>query len=139
MNRIKDKLKELRVLIEELRSIMPNEYSDYRSDIKLKAASERYFEKIVECITDVCFLVIKHKKLGVPEDDKSAYDLLRRGEIIDEGLRVSLREAKGMRNILAHDYGKVDDELVYHSITSEIIKDGKEFIKQIERVLLDNG
>ena len=46
-----------------------------------------------------------------------------------------LTEAKGMRNILAHEYGTVNDELVFHSITEEIEIDAREFIKVIKKEL----
>jgi len=133
MNRIKDKVNELKDLIKELESIMPHNFKEYKNDLKEKAACERYFEKMVECITDTCFLIIRYKKLGIPEDDKSAYDLLYKNEIITKQLCINLREAKGMRNILIHEYGKVDDELVFNTITFEIIKDSKQFINQLEK------
>ncbi|NQV09253.1 DUF86 domain-containing protein [Candidatus Woesearchaeota archaeon] len=133
MNRIKDKINELKTLINELESIMPSNFQEYKKDLKEKAACERYFERIVECITDVCFLIIKYKKLGIPEDDKNVYDLIFQNDIIDKKLYVDLKEAKGMRNIIIHNYGKTDDELVFNTITSEIIKDSKLFIKQIQK------
>jgi uncharacterized protein YutE (UPF0331/DUF86 family) len=40
-----------------------------------------------------------------------------------------------MRNILAHDYGVVDDEIVFESITGELEKDTTEFLKNIRRNL----
>jgi len=38
-----------------------------------------------------------------------------------------------MRNIIAHEYGEIDDEIVFNAITEELIKDVGEFIKGIER------
>ncbi|MBU1855001.1 MAG: DUF86 domain-containing protein, partial [Nanoarchaeota archaeon] len=112
MNRIKDKINELNNLIDELKTIISLNMSEYKNDLKTKAACERYFERIVECITDICFLIIKYKKLDIPEDDKQAYDILYKNKLLTKDLCVNLKEAKGMRNILAHEYGKVDDELV---------------------------
>ena len=40
-----------------------------------------------------------------------------------------------MRNIIAHEYGKIDDELVFHSITEELEKDILDLIKEIEKLL----
>ena len=34
-----------------------------------------------------------------------------------------------MRNIIAHMYADIDDEIVYHSITEELIQDTHHFIK----------
>ena len=42
---------------------------DYRKDLTIKAACERYFEKIVEACTDIAFLVARHNNLELPEDE----------------------------------------------------------------------
>lgn len=127
----KSKINELRGLISELEEIMPSDFSEYKK-LKEKAACERYFEKIVECMTDITLLIIKEKGLNIPDDDKSAYESLQDGGVISERLCKRLKDAKGMRNILAHEYGKVDDKLVFDSIRNEIIKDANKFIKEIE-------
>ncbi|MBI4447554.1 DUF86 domain-containing protein [Candidatus Woesearchaeota archaeon] len=82
----------------------------------------------------MAFLVIKEKGLKIPEDDKGAFDTLSREKIISEELAEKLKEAKGMRNILAHEYGKIDNEVVFESITPELETDTAEFIINIEKV-----
>jgi uncharacterized protein YutE (UPF0331/DUF86 family) len=34
-----------------------------------------------------------------------------------------------MRNIIAREYGKIDDEIVFHSITEELEKDVTDLIR----------
>jgi len=131
--RIDDKIDEIDRYLEELISITPKDFRKYSSDIKTKAACERYFEKIVESITDLAFLIIKDKGLRSPEDDKQAFDILAEEKEISKALGDRLKAAKGMRNILAHQYGQVDDEIVFEAITREIITDAKEFISGIEK------
>jgi len=43
-------------------------------------------------------------------------------------LAKKLRDAKGMRNILAHQYGQVDDKIVFNA-TKEIETDVNDFIE----------
>lgn len=74
--RIDDKIDEINLYLEELISIMPEDFRDYSSDYKTKAACERYFEKIIESSVDLAFPIIKHKGFRVPEDDKQAFDVL---------------------------------------------------------------
>ena len=38
-----------------------------------------------------------------------------------------------MRNIIAHQYGEIDDELVFKAISQELEKDVNEFIDLIEK------
>ena len=135
MKRIKDKINEINSYIEELKSIAPSTLEEYKSSILKKAACERYVEKIVESITDLAFLVIKTGNLRIPEDDVDAFKILLENNIIESDLAVKLKNAKGMRNIISHQYGKIADEVVYESIANELIEDSEKFIKEIEKWL----
>jgi len=130
--RIKDKIKEIEGYISELDEIIPKNFSDYKNNLKTKAACERYFEKITEAVTDLAFLIIKDKRYRIPEDDKEAFDIISEEKIISKELAKTLKEAKGMRNIVAHQYGKIDDRLIFQSITKELKSDVKSMIKSIK-------
>lgn len=130
--RIKDKIKEIKGYLSELSEIMPGNFEEYK-EIKNKAACERYFEKIIEAVIDLSFLMIKDKNLRIPEEDKEAFDILAKEKIISFELAERFKDAKGMRNIIAHEYGSVDEEIVFHSVTEELEKDVKEFIEKIKR------
>lgn len=134
MSRIKEKIAEIEEYIDELEEFMPENYESYMQDMKTKAACERYFEKITEAMVDLAFLIIKDKGLKQPEDDKEAFDALAKEKITSEELAERLKRAKGMRNIIAHQYGSVDDEIVFHSITEELVEDAETFLKSISKI-----
>jgi uncharacterized protein YutE (UPF0331/DUF86 family) len=129
--RITDKIDEIEKYLEELSKIMPQTLVEYQ-ELKTRAVCERYFEKIIEAVVDLAFLVIKFKSLKIPEDDKSTFNVLLEAGIIPGDLSEKLKEAKGMRNLLAHKYGYIDDEIVFESITEELEKYVSEFIKKIK-------
>jgi len=133
--RISDKLSEIEDYLSELEGIMPNSFQEYENNLKTKAACERYFEKIIEAVVDLAFLIIKDKGYKIPEEDKESFDILENQGIISHELSEKLKDAKGMRNIIAHEYGKIDDELVFHSITGELVADGRELLKQVREKL----
>jgi len=130
-NRRGDKTIEIERYLEELEKLLPENFEGYQKDFKTKAACERYFEKIVESVLDLAFLIIKEKELKIPESGKEAFDILSNEKIISEELSEKLKNAKGMRNILAHEYGKVDDEVVFQAITEELIKDTNKFLEVV--------
>jgi len=130
--RISDKIKEIEEFLEELKSIIPNSFKEYLDDYKSKAACERYAEKIIEASVDLAFILIKDKKLRKPEDDQEAFEILKDKKIISEELTIKLKDAKSMRNFLTHEYGKVDNEIVYNSIKEELEEDINEFINNVE-------
>ena len=133
-NRINDKINEIERFLDELAEIIPQNLNEYNRNFEKKAACERYFEKIIESAIDLAFLTIKLKGFEMPEEDKKAFDILVKEKIIAEKLAERLKDAKGMRNIIAHEYGNTDDELVFHAIADEIEKDIKEFINSIEKI-----
>ncbi len=133
--RINDKIREIEDYLSELDEIMPQNFHEYKIDLKTKAACERYFEKIMEAVVDLAFLMIKDKGYKIPEEDKEAFDILANEKIIPQELSIRLKEAKGMRNIIAHEYGKTDDELIFHSITEELTSDVNKLIKSLKKQL----
>ena len=135
MNRIKDKIKEIEQYLSYLLDIMPPTVEEYSSDNLIKAACERYFEKIIEAVTDLAFLVISKKKFRIPEDDIDAFKILADQKIINQELYPKLKYAKGMRNIMVHQYGRVDDALVYEAITEQLENDVTQFIAEINKNL----
>ena len=134
MKRIKDKINEIEEFLDQLKSIIPENLDEYQADITKKAACERYVEKIIEAVTDLSFLIIKKKDLKIPQDDIDAFNILLNNKIIDNDLAKRLKEAKGMRNIIVHQYGEIDDKIVFNSVTNELEKDVKVFISQIKKI-----
>ena len=125
--RIDDKIQDIERYLVELHSFLPNEYELYKEDTKIKAASERYFEKIVEAVIDVAFLVIRNKNLKLPEDDKQALDILAQAKIISEELAGKLKDA--------HQYDTIDDEIVFNTLREELEKDVEAFLRTIDEKL----
>ncbi len=134
MSRITDKIEEISGFLEELKSIVPSGLEEYKSSIVKRAASERYVEKIVEAATDLAFLIIKDKKLKIPEDDIDAFNILLENKFIDDDLASKLKSAKGMKNLISHQYGKIDDEIVFEAITEELEKDVRKFVEVAQKL-----
>lgn len=134
MARIEDKINEINGFLEELKGIVPASLDEYKSSLEKRAACERYVEKIVEAVTYLAFLVIKIKKLKIPEDDIDAFNILFENKLIDNSTATKLKNAKGMKNIISHQYGKVDDEIVFEAINEELEKDVREFIRSVKKL-----
>lgn len=133
MSRIADKIDEIERYLNELADIVPDKFEKYRTDNLVKAGCERYFEKIVEAVTDVAFMIIAKNKLKIPEDDIDAFRILSEHKIIKEELYKKLKQAKGMKNMISHQYGKIDDRIVFEAITEKLDKDAREFIRSVEK------
>jgi len=129
--RLKDKIKEIEGYLADLSDIMPKNFEEY-NETRTKFACERLFEIIIEAIVDLAFFIIKEKELKIPEEDKEAFDILSKEKIISQELAERFKDAKGMRNIIAHEYGKINDEIVFHAIAEDIERDVKGFINSVK-------
>jgi len=131
MKRSDDKIEEIEKYLEELESVLPNSLDNYIKDFKIRAVCERYFEKIVEAAVDLAFIVIKEKNMEMPDEDKKSFAILSEAEIISEEISEKMQDAKGMRNIIAHEYGEINDELVFYAVTEELIDDVRKFLEEL--------
>lgn len=131
--RIEDKIMQIKEFLEILSEIKPLTFEEYVDDIKAKAACERYVQKIIEAIIDIAYLVIKHKNLRMPEGDEQAFDILIENKVLSLELGKRLQDAKGMRNFLIHQYGEVDDEIIFNAVNEELEKDVGEFLEEIKK------
>jgi len=133
--RIKDKIEEIDKYLEELYSFIPNDFNEYENDFKIKAACERYFERIIEAVIDLAFLFVRDKGLKKPEDDEVVFDILHDNDVISKELNERLKNAKGMRNIISHKYSNIDDNIVFESVSERLDKDVREFIESLTKQL----
>ena len=135
MKRVEDKIEEITKFLEELITFFPIKFEDYEKNIEKKAACERYFEKIIEAVVDLAFLIIKLKQFNIPQDDADAFRILLENKVINNELQTKLKYAKGMRNIIVHEYGEINDKLIFNSISEELETDVMEFIENIKSFL----
>jgi len=123
MSRVDDKIESIVQLIEDLKIVKPMDFESYKNDLGKKLASERAFEKIIESLNDLAILFIKEKRLPLPTDDENAFEILANAKFISEDLSDRMRKAKGMRNILAHQYEFLDDEIIFEAIDTEFLNE----------------
>jgi uncharacterized protein YutE (UPF0331/DUF86 family) len=130
--RIEEKITELDKYLQEFRQIEIPEFEDYQKDFKTKAVCERYFEKIIESIISLSIFFIRAKHLDSPENEDHIFFILSKNKILEEDFAKQLKDAKDMRNIIVHNYQKVEDVLVYNAI-EEILMDAERFLEIIKR------
>lgn len=135
-NRTADKINEILSFIAHLKEFTPQSLDEYKKNILKKSACERTIEKIIEASVDLTFIVLRELNKEIPPEtsDTEVFDIISNLNIISKNLSTKLKEAKGMRNLLVHEYGKIDDSIVYNSI-EELEKDIGEFVNAISKSL----
>ncbi|MGO1369239.1 MAG: type VII toxin-antitoxin system HepT family RNase toxin [Senegalia sp. (in: firmicutes)] len=115
------------------------EYINYLNDIKkcskneyLKnpifyGAAERFLHLTIESIIDMSNHIISDSNYRKPESNRDIFEVLYENEIIDFNLKENLSDMASFRNILVHDYLKLDRAIVYDILHSNL-KDIQAFI-----------
>ena len=127
--RIMSKVAELDSFLGELKQVSPATFDQYQA-VEKKRSCERLLQLCIECIIDVCKMLVSGLKLGLPSDENDLFNKLHAKRIISKEMAKTLREMRGFRNILIHEYAAVDDELVYSYVKTNI-KDFEKFKTQI--------
>ena len=65
-------------------------------------------QRAMEIAIDMANALIKEKKLGLPKESRESFALLERAGIIPADLSKRLQGMVGFRNILVHDYQKLE-------------------------------
>lgn len=133
-DRILEKMDELEKYLRELEEYLPEEEEEYLNNSLIKRACERAFQLASENLLDICNLIISEKGFGIPTDSKDCIRKLAENGVIPRSLSTRLEELVGFRNLLVHQYGRVDDSRAYSYLNIEL-KDFYEFIETIDKYI----
>ena len=88
-----------------------------RTKFKNDKITRRYVERTLQMATEACLDIANHiisyEGYREPEDNKDVFKVLSENDIIAEDLRDKLIKMAKFRNVIVHDYLKVDSEIVY--------------------------
>lgn len=114
-DRVLAKLDELDGYLVELRSVTPESFEQY-GETRTRRSCERLLQMCVETVIDTCALLVSGLRLGLPGEQEDLFDKLTRRGVVSQEMAATLGQMKGLRNILVHEYGRVDDELVFETV-----------------------
>ena len=91
---------------------------EYQRNLLIRRAIEREIQLMVECATDINNIILK-KLQGAPAKDYfNSFIDLAENEVIDMDFPLAIAPSTGLRNILVHEYQRIDDQIVFASIAS---------------------
>lgn len=124
-----DRLNEYLGYLKTLKKEAKNE-KVFLSDFHIFGNTERYLQLSIQIILDVCHLIIIDLGLQKPGDNYGVVSVLFEKELISGALADKLTKMIGLRNILVHEYGRIDRKKIYDILQNQI-SDIEEFKKQI--------
>ena len=122
-------LRKLSTLDEYLKQI--NEYANislknYAADWKIQRIVERTLQMMIETCLDVSGHIISDEKLRVPETYADMFRILVQNDILKDSQLEGFEKMAKFRNIIVHDYEKIDAEIVL-GILEKNLKDFEGF------------
>ena len=88
-------------------------FQAYRDNKRLRKAIERSLQVAVEACLDIGRRVIALEGFRYPENNQDVFRVLAEEEVVWANLLPTLLEMARFRNLIVHDYARIDDARVY--------------------------
>lgn len=131
---IENKISSVRKYLKILQRYKGYKKEEIEGNIDIRGAVERYLYLAVQSAIDLAEAVIAYKGFRKPTTMSEAFDILNEERLIPAKLTNELVKMVGFRNILTHDYEKLDYKIVYNVLQNGR-KDIESFLKRIEERL----
>ncbi len=136
-NTVLDKIQNISEYIKYLKQVK-KEVGDNRKlfidDFHYFGLAERYFQLAIQSIIDTVQLIVIEEGFKKPEDNHEAISILFSNNVLSEKLAEKLEGVVGFRNLLVHEYGKIDKFKLYDYLQNNI-DDLVDFKKEIIKYL----
>ena len=90
-------------------------------------------QRACEAAIDISNVIIKQKRLGIPQSSRDSFELLLKAQLLPEELTINLKKMVGLRNIAVHDYQELNLPIIKYVIEHRLT-DFKLFIKLIKQL-----
>lgn len=130
---IQRKIELIQVELSRLVEFKDLSFREVVSDYKIQAIVERLLERIITRAIDINQHLIAElatKETESPKSYKETFLRLSEFEIYPEDFGKSIAKSVGTRNILIHEYNKIDYSQIYSSI-SDCLKDYHQYCEYI--------
>lgn len=131
---IEDKINKIKHYLDILIKFQKYSLEQITKNVLLKGAVERYLYLATDSVISLIEMVVSFKSLQKPMYYSDSVDILSENGIISNNQQKLLHKIIGFRNIMAHDYEKVDYQIVY-SILQNNLTDISEFCDYIIKKL----
>ena len=84
----------------------------YLSDWKIQRIIERTLQMMIETCVDIAGHIVSDKEYRIPATYADTFKVLEENGILSEELYIKMEKMAKFRNIIVHQYDKVDAEIV---------------------------
>ncbi len=133
-NKIIAKLERLDEYLRYLNEIKKISKKSFINDFHFYGLAERYLQLAIEATMDIGKLLILAQNFKKPEDNEDIFIVLCDNKVISQKLAHNFLGIGNFRNILVHDYEKIN-RIIVHEKLQKNLTDFKEFRKAVLKYL----
>ena len=115
-----ERLERLREYLEILETVQQYDMKRFAQDPFVHGTAERYLHLAIECLLDIGNHVISDRGYPKPESYADIFRILAEKQILPDELLDELSGMAAFRNVLVHDYLRLDREKVYHILMEKM-------------------
>lgn len=130
---IENKISSARKYLKILERYKKYSRKELEENLDIKGAVERYLYLAVQSAIDLAEAIISFKNFRKPATMSESFYILNEENIISQDLTGELVKMSGFRNVVAHDYEKINYDVVY-DILHHHLKDIADFVKITENL-----
>jgi uncharacterized protein YutE (UPF0331/DUF86 family) len=94
--------------------------TEYLANLRLRKAVERSLQLSIEVCLDIGRRLIALNEFRNPETNQDIFQVLADQGIVPKELLPTLFDMSRFRNLIVHDYTRVDDAIVYSILTTRL-------------------
>lgn len=106
---------------------------EIEADQFISGSLERYLYLVVQTTIDTAESIVAYRGLRKPMTLREEFEVLNEAGIIDVLLAKRLMDMVSFRNVIAHDYTRLDYGIVY-DVLHKRLADIEEFLKTVEKI-----
>ncbi len=113
---VQEKLASLQSYYKELADMQGITLEEYSSNYLYKRTAERLIQLIIEVATDINNMIIKALGKETPSDYYTSFIKVAEAGVFPINFALEISPSTGLRNIIVHEYQKIEDDIVHASI-----------------------
>jgi uncharacterized protein YutE (UPF0331/DUF86 family) len=117
---VTERLEKLGEYLKTLQAVQKYDLQRFKTDPFIHGAAERYLHLSIECLLDIGNHIIADRGYSKPETYSDIFRILSEENIISPVLLQELEGMAAFRNLLVHDYVRLDLDRVYRIIQEKL-------------------
>lgn len=118
--KIQSFLKTIDESLERLTAKQHISLQEYQKSWELQSAVEREFQKAIQSAMDITLRIITIKNFRHPDEYLTGFDILAENNVIPEEFTEKMKNLVRFRNILVHEYFKINPEKVWQHLQTSL-------------------